>query len=157
MYNSVKFSDVDPNLKFIPILKFERIHELAKLPTKNHDDDTGYDVYSIEDKIIPSKGSAIVNVGLKFASIPEGYWVKVESRSGLGFKHGILAHPGIIDCGYRGDAGVKLYNLSDTDYSIKAGDRIAQFVIYLNFSMPVEWGNVEGSIRGEKGFGSSGK
>lgn len=149
--------EIDPNLQFLPVLKFEKTHDLAKLPTKNHDSDTGYDVYSIEDRVIPGKGSAVVGVGLKFASIPEGYWVKVESRSGLGFKHSILAHPGIIDCGYRGDAGVKLYNLSDKDYEVKAGDRIAQFVVYLNFSMPVEWGKVESSERGEKGFGSSGK
>jgi len=156
MYN-INPNDMDPNIQFIPKLKFEKTHDSAKLPTKNHESDTGYDVYSIENKIIPAKSSAVVGVGLKFAYIPDGYWVKVESRSGLGFKHGILAHPGIIDSGYRGDAGVKLYNLSDTDYEIKAGDRIAQFVIYLNFSMPVEWGVAEKSERGERGFGSSGK
>lgn len=155
MYNTNPLSD--PNLQFLPTLKFEKTHDLAKLPSKNHDSDTGYDVYAVEDKIIPAKSSNVVGVGLKFAYIPEGYWIKVESRSGLGFKHSILAHPGIIDSGYRGDAGVKLYNLSDKDYEIKAGDRIAQFVIYLNLSMPVEWGKVEESSRGEKGFGSSGK
>lgn len=157
MYNIDPSIANDPNIQFLPILKFEKTHDLAKLPTKNHESDTGYDVYSIEDRVIPSRGSAVVGVGLKFASIPEGYWVKVESRSGLGFKHGIFAHPGIIDCGYRGDAGIKLYNLTDKDYEVKTGDRIAQFVIYLNFSMPVEWGKVENTARGEKGFGSSGK
>jgi len=149
--------DVDPNIQFLPILKFEKTHDLAKLPTKNHESDTGYDVYSVEDKIIPAKSSSVVGVGLKFASIPSGYWIKVESRSGLGFKYGIFAHPGIIDCGYRGDAGVKLYNFTDTDYTVKAGDRIAQFVLYINISMPVEWGKASESDRGEKGFGSSGK
>jgi deoxyuridine 5'-triphosphate nucleotidohydrolase len=155
MYNISPQSD--PNLQFLPVLKFEKTHELAKLPSKNHESDTGYDVYSIEDKIIPARSSNVVGVGLKFASIPEGYWVKVESRSGLGFKHGIMAHPGIIDCGYRGDAGIKLYNLTDTDYQVKTGDRIAQFAVYMNFSMPIEWGTVEESARGDKGFGSSGK
>jgi len=148
---------LDLNLTYMPVLKFERTHELAKLPTKNHESDTGYDVYSIEDKIVPARSSAVVGVGLKFADIPEGYWVKVESRSGLGFKHGITAHPGIIDNGYRGDAGIKLYNLTDVDYQIKAGDRIAQFVVYMNIGMQVEWGTVQESARGEKGFGSSGK
>lgn len=154
MYYSDK---IDNNLQFLPILKFEKTHDLAKLPTKNHESDTGYDVYSVEDKVIPARGSAIVNVGLKFAYIPDGYWIKVESRSGLGFKHGVSAHPGIIDNGYRGDAGIKLYNNTDVDYEVKAGDRIAQFVIYLNFHMPVEWGTVEASDRNDKGFGSSGK
>jgi dUTP pyrophosphatase len=147
----------DPNLQYLPVLKFEKTHELAKLPQKNHDNDTGYDVFSVEDKVIPAHGSAVVNVGLKFAYIPEGYWIKVESRSGLGFKYGIMAHPGIIDNGYRGDAGVKLYNNTDTDYEIKTGDRIAQFVIYFNIHMPVEWGSVEETTRGDKGFGSSGR
>lgn len=148
---------IDLNLQYMPVLKFEKTHDLAKLPTKNHESDTGYDVYSVEDKLIPARGSAVVGVGLKFADIPEGYWVKVESRSGLGFKHGITAHPGIIDNGYRGDAGIKLYNLTDTDYTIKAGDRIAQFVVYMNIGMQVEWGTVQETARGEKGFGSSGK
>jgi dUTP pyrophosphatase len=149
--------DVDPNLIYLPVLKFEKTHESAKLPTKNNESDTGYDVYSVEDKVIPARGSNVVGVGLKFAHIPEGYWVKVESRSGMGFKHGIHAHPGIIDNGYRGDAGIKLYNNTDIDYEIKAGDRIAQFVVYMNFPMTVEWGKVEQSDRGDKGFGSSGK
>jgi deoxyuridine 5'-triphosphate nucleotidohydrolase len=149
--------DIDPNLIYLPVLKFEKTDELAKLPTKNNESDTGYDVYSVENKVIPARGSAIVGVGLKFAFIPDGYWIKVESRSGLGFKHGVHAHPGIIDNGYRGDAGIKLYNSSDVDYEVKAGDRIAQFVIYMNIPMAVDWGKVEATDRGEKGFGSSGK
>lgn len=91
------------------------------------------------------------------ASIEPGYWVRIEGRSGLGFKHGILPHPGIIDCGYRGSAGIKLYNLTDKDYEIKAGDRIAQFVVYNNHDVDVSEGEIEESLRGEKGFGSSGK
>jgi deoxyuridine 5'-triphosphate nucleotidohydrolase len=150
-------SALDPNNQYIPVLKFEKTHDLAKLPTKNHESDTGYDLYSIEDKVIPARGSVIVGVGLKFAFIPEGYWIKVESRSGLGFKHGIFAHPGIIDNDYRGDAGVKLYNFTDNDYKIAVGDRIAQLAIYFNLTMPVEWGHVQNSARGAKGFGSSGK
>jgi len=150
-------SEIDPNLIYMPILKFEKTHDLAKLPTKNHESDTGYDVYSIEDKIIPARGSAVVGVGLKFASIPDGYWVKVEARSGLGFKSGIQPHPGIIDNAYRGDAGIKLYNFTDVDYQVKVGDRIAQFAIYMNIHMAVDWGKVETTDRGEKGFGSSGK
>lgn len=150
-------NDILTETAFVPVLKFEKVHDNAKLPTKNHENDTGYDLYSIEDKVIPARQSAVVDVGLKFAFIPEGYWIKVESRSGLGFKHGIMAHPGIIDNGYRGSAGVKLYNLTDSDYTIKQGDRIAQLAIYFNISMNVEWGKIEETTRGEKGFGSSGR
>ena len=139
------------------LLQFEKTHVDAVLPGKNHDSDTGMDVTCIEDFTIPAHGSTVVGVGLKFAFIQPGYWVKVEGRSGLGFKHGIMPHPGIIDSGYRGDAGIKLYNLSGTDYEGKAGDRIAQFVVYTNHDVIVTEGEIVDSDRGEKGFGSSGK
>jgi len=138
-------------------LKFEKTHVDAILPVKNHDNDTGMDVTSIEDITVPARGSAVVGVGLKFAYIEPGFWIKVEGRSGLGFKHGIMPHSGIIDEGYRGDAGVKLYNLTDVDYTVKAGERVAQFVVYANYPVEVSEGDVVDSDRGEKGFGSSGK
>ena len=139
------------------ILKFKKINSSAKLPTKNNVTDTGFDVYCVEDKLIPSRGSSVVDVGLEFAYISPGYWVKVEGRSGLGFKHGVAPHPGIIDSGYRGNAGIKLYNNSDTEYEVKAGDRIAQFVVYKNYNVTVEEGDTVESDRGDSGFGSSGK
>lgn len=138
-------------------LRFEKTNDSAVLPCKNHSNDTGLDVASVVDITIPAKSSAVVDVGLKFSYIEPGYWVKIEGRSGLGFKHGIMPHPGIIDEGYRGDAGVKLYNLTDKDYNVKAGDRVAQFVVYRNYDVEVSEGAVVESDRGEKGFGSSGK
>jgi len=141
------------------LLSFIKTHPDAKLPSKNNADDSGYDVYCVEDKIIPALQSAVVDVGLKFASIPTSYWIKVESRSGLGFKFGIFAHPGIIDNGYRGDAGIKLYNFTGIDYKVTKGDRIAQFVLYKlapNYT-PTFTEQIVESNRGEKGFGSSGK
>lgn len=139
------------------MITFEKTHEDAKLPQKNHNNDTGYDVFCVESKVIPARGSAVVDVGLKFANIPQGYWIKVEGRSGLGFKHGILPHPGIIDNGYRGDAGIKLYNMTDKDYQVTAGDRIAQFVLYPVITAEVAFGETTQTSRGEQGFGSSGK
>ena len=138
-------------------LRFKRTTENAKLPTKNNASDTGYDVSAVENKVIPARGSAVVDVGLNFAYITPGFWVKVEGRSGLGFKHGISPHAGIIDSGYRSNAGIKLYNNTDTDYVIQSGDRIAQFVVYKNYNVSVGEGEVEESDRGACGFGSSGK
>ena len=139
-------------------LEFEKLHEDAQLPKKNNASDIGYDVFCVEDKLIPARGSAVVDVGLKFANIPHGYWIRVEGRSGLGFKHGIMPHAGIIDNGYRGDAGIKLYNLTDADYQIKKGDRIAQFVLYpVVHAAHVSFGESTQSDRGDNGFGSSGK
>jgi deoxyuridine 5'-triphosphate nucleotidohydrolase len=138
-------------------LKFKRVHPDAKLPTKNNASDTGYDVSAVEFKCIPARGSAVVDVGLNFAYITPGYWVKVEGRSGLGFKNGISPHPGIIDSGYRSNAGIKLYNNTDIDYEVRSGDRIAQFVVYKNYNVVVEEGEEEESDRGINGFGSSGR
>ena len=138
-------------------LTFKRVHPDAKLPTKNNASDTGYDVSAVEDKVIPARSSAIIDVGLEFAYITPGYWVKVEGRSGLGFKSGISPHNGIIDSGYRGNAGIKLYNLTDTDYEVRSGDRIAQFVVYKNYNVIVAEGTTVESDRGANGFGSSGK
>ena len=139
------------------VVKFKKTNDKAVIPSKNNESDTGLDVASVEDKVIPARGSAVVDVGLKFAFIDLGFWVKVEGRSGLGFKHGIIPHPGIIDQGYRGDAGIKLYNNTDKDYEVKAGDRIAQFVVYRNYPVEISEGEIIESARGEKGFGSSGK
>ena len=138
-------------------LKFKKTNANAKLPTKNNESDTGFDVYCVEDKVIPARGSTVVDIGLEFAFISPGYWVKIEGRSGLGFRYGISPHPGIIDSGYRGNAGVKLYNNSDSPYEVKSGDRIAQFVVYKNYDVAVEEGDTVESDRGASGFGSSGK
>ena len=137
-------------------LKFKRVHPDAKLPTKNNASDTGYDVSAVENKVIPARSSAVVDVGLVLADITPGYWFRVEGRSGMGFKHGVQPHFGIIDNQYRGELGVKLYNQTDTDYTVTAGDRIAQFVVYKNYNTVIEEGEVEDTIRGDKGFGSSG-
>ena len=139
-------------------IKFTKTNEDARIPTRNFDTDTGFDIYSVETIAIPARGSTVVDVGLMFAYITPGYWIKIEGRSGLGFKHGITPHPGIIDQGYRGTAGIKLYNNTDTEYTVKRGERIAQLIVYRNYYVEMsEVENVEESERGANGFGSSGK
>lgn len=162
-------------------IKFVKIHPYAKLPQRNHGNikristnvsdetdlretvllgthDSGFDMFCCESATIPAKGSAVVPVGLKLAYIEPGYWIKIESRSGLGFKHGLMCHPGIIDNGYRGDMGVKIYNLSDKDYTFNTGDKVCQLIVYPLIDMVItEVEATEDSQRGEKGFGSSGK
>lgn len=144
------------------IIKFKKTNPDAILPKRNHNNtdgtgDSGYDVYSVEDKIIPAKGSAVVDVGLKFAYIEPHYWIRVEGRSGLGFKHDIIPHQGIIDNAFRGDAGIKLRNFSNKDYEVKKGDRIAQFVIYPLIDAEISESDIENTDRGANGFGSSGR
>jgi dUTP pyrophosphatase len=120
--------------------------------------DSGYDLYACEDTVVHARGSSVIETGLMLGHIEPGFWFKIEARSGLGFKHGIQPHFGIIDNGYRNSLGVKLYNMTDVPYTIKKGDRIAQIVIYPVIEANMEWVEVMSeSERGGKGLGSSGK
>lgn len=148
---------------FYPKIEFVKTHPDAVLPYSNHDNwegtaDSGYDLTAVEDVWINSKSHHVVPVGLKLAFITKGYWFRIEARSGLGFKHQIFPHFGIIDNQYRGDLGVLLYNLSDKPYHVQKGDRIAQLVIYPLIRANIrEVREAQQSTRGEKGFGSSGR
>tara|TARA_A100001234_G_scaffold138784_1_gene121833 strand:- start:2996 stop:3427 length:432 start_codon:yes stop_codon:yes gene_type:complete len=102
---------------------------------------------------------ALLKTGL-FISLHPGYEAQVRPRSGLALKKGItvLNSPGTIDADYRGEIGVILINLSDSDFKINSGDRIAQLVIAKHET--VSWNTVDtldDSFRGDKGFGSTGK
>ena len=101
---------------------------------------------------------ALVPTGL-FMEIPVGYEGQVRPRSGLAIKSGItvLNSPGTIDADYRGEVKVILINLSDTDFVIKSGDRIAQLVI-AKHEQPdiVEVQTLSETERGSGGFGHTG-
>jgi dUTP pyrophosphatase len=101
----------------------------------------------------------LVPTGL-FMEIPEGYEGQVRPRSGLAIKHGItvLNTPGTIDADYRGEVKIILINLSDTDFVINSGERVAQIVFAKCEQMEVV--NVESlseTERGEGGFGHTGR
>ena len=154
------------HLTLNPVVKFVKTHDDAQLPRANNSQigtgDSGYDLVAVEDTVIPwhqrNPGSAVVPVGLKLAYIQEGYWFRIEPRSGLGFKHSLQPHLGVIDNSYRGDLGVKLYNFGETQYTVTKGDRIAQFVVYPLIHPQCEFTDeVVETSRGDKGFGSSGK
>lgn len=101
----------------------------------------------------------MVPTGLSIA-LPEGTEAQIRPRSGLAAKHGVtvLNSPGTIDADYRGEIKVILVNLSDTPFIVNPGERIAQMVIARYEH--VEWDEVEtldGTDRGEGGFGSTGR
>ena len=103
-------------------------------------------------------GRAIVKTGL-FIELPIGYEAQVRPRSGLAAKKGVtvLNSPGTIDADYRGEIGVILVNLSNDDFVIENGERIAQLIIAKHER--AEWIEVETlseTSRGEGGFGSTG-
>ncbi len=101
----------------------------------------------------------LVSTGL-FIELPQGHEAQIRPRSGLAFKNGItvLNSPGTIDADYRGEIKVLLVNISDTDFTINDGERIAQMVIARHET--VEWYAVtelHETKRGAGGFGSTGK
>lgn len=100
----------------------------------------------------------LIKTGL-FIALPEGYEAQVRPRSGLALKKGIsvLNAPGTIDADYRGEIGVILINLSDKDFTINDGERIAQLVVASH--VQALWNEVEvleETSRGAGGFGSTG-
>ena len=101
----------------------------------------------------------LIATGL-FIELPVGYEAQIRPRSGLAYKHGIsiLNSPGTIDADYRGELKVLLINLSDTDFKIVNGDRIAQMVVARHET--VNWQAVEElgeTQRGDGGYGHTGK
>lgn len=141
-----------------PKISFKKTHPDAQLPYRKRTNDTGFDLFSVEDVIIPAKGDATVPTGITVAKVPMAVWFLVLPRSGMGFKHGIQPHLGVIDNPYRGDLAVKLYNFSDQDYKVSKGDRIAQIAYFPLIVLEPEWSEeIENTDRGDKGFGNSGK
>ncbi len=112
-----------------------------------------------EPMVLQPLQRALVPTGL-YIALPAGYEAQVRPRSGLAHKHGItvLNSPGTIDADYRGELRTILVNLSQDPFEIVPGERIAQMVIARHEQ--VEWEEVEqldGTLRGEGGFGSTGK
>lgn len=110
------------------------------------------------DVLLKPLQRVLVKTGL-FIELRPGYEAQVRPRSGLAFKKGItvLNSPGTIDADYRGEIGVILVNLSDDDFIITDGERIAQMVISKHEqAIWNEVDSLENSARGSGGFGSTG-
>ena len=111
------------------------------------------------DVVIRPGNKAVIPTGLA-VSIPKGYEIQIRPRSGLAAKSNItvLNTPGTIDSDYRGEIKVIIYNHGDNDFVINNGDRIAQMVLSPIIRMELEEvKDLPKTIRGEGGFGSTGK
>jgi len=131
------------------------------LPSYETDASAGMDLRANIDKSITLKPleRTIVKTGL-FIALPVGFEAQVRPRSGLAAKNGItvLNAPGTVDADYRGEIGVILVNLSNEDFIINDGERIAQLIIAKHER--AHWEEVEvlsETKRGAGGFGSTGK
>jgi dUTP pyrophosphatase len=116
------------------------------------------DLRAVERVVLAPNVAQGVPTGLAI-ELPAGYEAQIRPRSGLALKHAITLpnSPATIDPGYRGEIRVILLNLGKAEYTIEAGDRIAQMVIARYEA--IEWmeGELSDSARGEGGFGSSGR
>jgi dUTP pyrophosphatase len=129
----------------------------AKMPTRAHSTDAGLDIYARETKHIPARGSAIFDTGVHI-ELQEGTVGLLLSKSGLNVKHGITSLTGVIDVGYTGSIKANLYNHSDVDYLVCAGDKITQLVILPIHTPTLELvDSLDETERGDNGFGSSGR
>lgn len=128
----------------------------AKMPTRAHALDAGYDLYARESKVIPALSSAVFDTGVHIQLPPQTVGL-VKSKSGLNVMHGLTSE-GVIDAGYTGSIRVKLYNHGDTLYCVNAGDKISQLVILPILTPTLELTTkFEATERGNDGFGSSGR
>ena len=137
-------------------LQVKKLVDTAKLPILGSVNAAGYDLHALTPAVVPARGKVLVSTGLAFA-IPVGNYGRIAPRSGLAAKHSIDVGAGVIDADYRGEVKVLLFNLSDTDFEIKEGDRIAQMIIekYTPTEL-VEVQDLAETDRGAGGFGSTG-
>lgn len=137
-----------------------KLDDGAIVPTYAHDTDACADLYAADDMVLPAHTfSNMVRTGVHIA-LPEGWMAMIFPRSSIGAKtqNRLSNSVGIIDSEYRGQLGVLYDNLSDSDYPIKAGDRIAQMLILPSYKFKANVVDVlPASTRGEGGFGSTGK
>lgn len=128
-----------------------------KLPLRAHYNDAGADVFSPIDTVVPAHGA--IAIPLKFGlRIPDGFMLCNYPKSGM-TKKGIVANIPPIDSGYTGEINALLTNVTDTEYKISKGDKVAQLVmtqILLPEFVPEEEMEAQ-DARGDGAFGSTGK
>ena len=146
------------------IINIKKTDENAKIPTYGSEFAAGADLYAVihneenRVEILPGE-TAFIDTGIVM-EIPNGYVGLVYARSGLSCKQGLAPanKVGVVDSDYRGNIMVALYNQSNETRIVSEGDRIAQIII-----QPVEqFGfkvteNLSNTVRGNGGFGSSGR
>merc|ERR1712154_315264 len=140
-----------------PTLFIKKLSSNATIPTKGSKLAAGFDLVSAYNVIIPSRGKALVKTDIAMA-IPEGCYGRIAPRSGLAWKHHIDIGAGVVDADYRGNVGVVMFNLSDKQFNVEKGMRIAQLILerYEWKSEIKEVDDLDDTVRGSGGYGSTG-
>lgn len=139
-------------------VKFKKLTPTAKIPAYAHPTDSGMDLFSDENITIPARAYRLVHTGVALA-LPANTEGQVRSKSGLALNYGlqVLNSPGTIDTNYRGEICVILNNVSDADYEVTRGQKIAQLVICPFYTCDtLEVDDLDDTDRGLGGFGSTG-
>jgi dUTP pyrophosphatase len=144
------------------MLRVKRLEAAARLPEVAHPgEDLGYDLFALEAVRLGPRATAKVRTGIAVEArhpvtgAPLG--LLVRDRSSMAAR-GIATTGGVIDAGYRGEILVVMTNFGDAAVELKPGEKIAQMVPVPVLTGPVrEVETLEGSVRAEKGFGSSGR
>ena len=145
---------------FIKAERVERNGTLPPLPKAATVGSSGLDLaYADRDEVVIEPGKwAVLPTGIKIA-LEFGCEAQIRSRSGLAAKHGIMVlnSPGTIDSDYRGEIKVILMNFGTSLFVVRQGDRIAQLVVSrVERVRLVEGESLDGTLRGDGGFGSTG-
>lgn len=143
-------------------LKIKKLRENAKIPKIATNGSAGMDLYAcIDEPVTLGPGQLVmIPAGIAIELSDSGCAAFLYARSGLGVKHGIcLANGvGVIDSDYRGEVCAGLCNVSDKPYTISPGERVCQMVVAPVFVPTItEVHQLSDTVRGEGGFGSSGK
>jgi dUTP pyrophosphatase len=137
-------------------LRFQKLHESARLPTRGSRFAAGLDLYSVERLTMQPGQRAVVGTGLSVA-IPAGFYGRVAPRSGLAIELGLDVLAGVIDSDYRGELRCALINHGSEPVLIEVGQRMAQLIIEAIATPEPAWADeLEETARGAGGFGSTG-
>jgi len=141
-------------------IRIRRLHPDALIPRYAHgpDEDAGMDLHAVETVTFAPGETKLVPTGLAI-ELPAGYEAQIRPRSGLALKHSITLpnSPATIDPGYRGEIRVIVQNLGRELFTVNPGERIAQMIVARYEAVEWEEGDLSDTVRGEGGFGSSGR
>ncbi|PUD34695.1 dUTP diphosphatase [Helicobacter pylori] len=139
-------------------IKIQKIHPNALIPEYQTEGSSGFDLHAVEEVTIKPHSVGLVEIGICL-SLEVGYELQVRTRSGLALNHQVMVlnSPGTVDNDYRGEIKVILANLSDKDFKVQVGDRIAQGVVQKTYKAEfIECERLDETSRGSGGFGSTG-
>tara|TARA_B100001093_G_scaffold407299_1_gene395920 strand:- start:1059 stop:1493 length:435 start_codon:yes stop_codon:yes gene_type:complete len=131
---------------------------LAQLPSRGSQGAAGYDLYAANPEPIVVRHSqrALIPTGIQVV-LPPGTYGRIAPRSGLAVKKGISVGAGVVDIDYTGDVGILIFNHGSEEFTVTAGDRIAQLILERIVTPEVvELDHVSETRRGCGGFGSTG-